>query len=648
MAQRFARILAGITFVAAGGGTALLVRLGIYSTVFLAGAISAGAGVYLLATRQRKATEVTQDAAPLSDVMRKRILRIATVLFFLFTAGSLLTLRSELYGKPAAYFALVAASAGMVALRIALLESTKEVRSTLAMIILVALNFFGSDQLVFPLGIGGGDGSTHLHFLVDPIVRSGFIPPTDPCGLFYGTFPTHHIFVAMGSILMSVDPTRVYYGFGTFAMTLLVPVEFLIGRSVFGTRVGLFAALLLSGSSYFIYWASHAAPTSYGLSLIGLILFALVTMLERPNSRLILVAGLFALALVLVHPYSTVIFGILLVGLVVGQVLARRAVPRPWPWGTRIVSVSFLYTLLIYWSNFSCLMTKSFQLTAQYYQLLTSEAQFPSGGIYNRLPLSLLFVNTAGDSILQFLVIIGFFLVLAYGVTPKMMMIVGPTLILFLVSIVGLVFPLTWLNPNRIYAFLEAIGFAPLAAFAVRAFIGYERRPPRGRLLFRVGLVGVVVAVFMFASPASTIAGFETSVFVGGQPFVKLYETPPEVASATWLCGYVAGPVTVNVSRSMFAEDRFDVRECVLLHGGSNGYLPIRPDRVVDPLALRPGALIWFSRYDKSPGFFRQLVGPNVFGSGLVERLSPSGDTTLGIDNRLYDNGAVQVYLVPG
>jgi len=647
MSQQFTRTLAGITCVVAGGGTALLAFLGISSTIFLAAAIAAGSGFYWVATRSREATEPKADAAPLSDATRKRVLRIAMVLFFLLTAGSLLTLRSDQYGKPAAYFVLVAASAGMIALRITLLETAKEVAPTLAMITLVALNFFGSDQLLFPLGIGGADASTHLQFLVNPIVQTGFLPPTDPCGLVYGAFPAHHIFVAMTAILTASDPTRTYYSLGALVMTAPVLVAFLIGRSLFGARIGLLAALILSGSSYFIFWAAHDAPLSFAVPLVGFLLLSFLTMLRGPNVRMIFVAGLFAVALVLTHPYSTIIFGLLLFGLLLGQ-LAVRHHPTRWPWGTRIVSVSFAYTLLIYWSNFTCLMTKSFQLTQQYWNLLVGEAQVPAGRVYNTLPLSLIFVNTVGDSLLQFLVIVGFFAVLARGPSRRMMMILAPTITLFIVSVVGFIVPLTYLSPNRIYVFLQFIGFAPLAAFAIRELVRFKRLPPKRRTLWQAVVAALLVGGFVFASSASTIAGFETSPFVGNQPYLKLYETPTEVASASWLCNYATGPVTINASRSLFALDRYQVRACLTANGGILDYLPIQPNKRIDTLSLQPGALLWFSRYDKFPGFLAQTVGPSGFGSGVVERLDPKGDAGLAVYNRLYDNGAVQVYLVPG
>src|SRR2546422_11365514 len=255
------------------------------------------------------------------------------VLFFLLTAGSLLTLRSDQYGKPASCFVLVAASAGMIALRITLLETTKEVAPTLAMITLVALNFFGSNQLVFPLGIGGADASTHLQFLVNPIVQTGFLPLTDPCGLVYGAFPAHHIFVAMTAILTATDPTRTYYRLGTLVMTTPVLVAFLIGRSLFGARIGLLAALILSGSSYFIFWAAHDAPLSFAVPLVGFLLLSFLTMLRGPNVRMIFVAGVFSGALVRFPPHSPILFCFLLFSLLPSPT-SGGAPPTRLPCGT--------------------------------------------------------------------------------------------------------------------------------------------------------------------------------------------------------------------------------------------------------------------------------------------------------------------------
>src|SRR3989442_2045933 len=100
MSQRFTRTLAGITCVVAGGGTAVLAFLGISSTIFLAAAIAAGSGFYLVATRIPEATEPEADAPPPAIANRNRALRVAMVLFFLLTDGSPVTLRADPYGKP--------------------------------------------------------------------------------------------------------------------------------------------------------------------------------------------------------------------------------------------------------------------------------------------------------------------------------------------------------------------------------------------------------------------------------------------------------------------------------------------------------------------------------------------------------------------
>src|SRR2546427_7908989 len=95
----------------------------------------------------------------------------------------------------------------------------------------------------------------------------------------------------MTAILTASDPTRTYYSLGALVMTTPVLVAFLIGRSLFGARIGLLAALILSGSSYFIFWAAHDAPLSFAVPLVGFLLLSFLTLLPRPHVRMIFVAG---------------------------------------------------------------------------------------------------------------------------------------------------------------------------------------------------------------------------------------------------------------------------------------------------------------------------------------------------------------------
>src|SRR5256712_11846600 len=106
----------------------------------------------------------------------------------------------------------------------------------------------------------------------------------------------------MTPILTATDPTRTYYSLGTLVMTTPVLVAFLIGRSLFGARIGLLAGLILSGSSYFIFWAAHDAPLSFAVPLVGVLLLSFLTMLRGPNVRMIFVAGVFSSRLRVVRP----------------------------------------------------------------------------------------------------------------------------------------------------------------------------------------------------------------------------------------------------------------------------------------------------------------------------------------------------------
>src|SRR2546428_13293308 len=133
----------------------------------------------------------------------------------------------------------------------------------------------------------------------------------------------------MTAILPASAPTRTYYSLGALVMTTPVLVAFLIGRSLFGARIALLAALVLSGSSYFIFWAAHDAPLSFAVPLVGFLLLSFLTMLRGPNVRMISVAGVFAVVLVPAPPPSTVILLFLPLSLLPRPPSAREHPPPP-------------------------------------------------------------------------------------------------------------------------------------------------------------------------------------------------------------------------------------------------------------------------------------------------------------------------------
>lgn len=641
----FVRILASATLVLTSVAVAAFDRLGFFSTIFLIGAVAIGCLTYLLFSRPPKVA--TEGAtAPLSLPTKKRLKRIMATLFFVLTAASLITLTSLDFGKSPSYFVATAAGASVLALYIGLVDTRKEAAAGILMVLVLAANLFGSSQLVFPLGIGGADSPTHIDFLVRPIVQSGAIPHSEQCGLIYDDFPAHHVLVATGSLMIASDPARVYYGLGALVMLVPVLVLFLIGRSLFGTRTGLLGALLLSGGSYFISWASHAAPLTFALPAMATLLLVALRLLDTFRAKLLVPAGLLGLVIILTHPYSSAIIGLGLAGLAVGQALIRGTsrVPR---WGPAVIAVLFGYTLLIDWTNLPCMLGTSLRLGRGYYQTITEEPLVSGTGVYDTLPLSTIFVNTLGDSILLSLAVFGFFVVASRGFSPRIMQVIGPTFALLSLSIVGLVSSLDYILPNRIYVYLQFVGFAPLAAVGVvRLVLGERDAPTRRKQWARLLISTAIAAAFVFASASSTIAGFETSLFTAGEPFVKLYNTESEIEAADWICVHSATTFVVRTSPSMHGLSRHVIRRCLAINGGLEEGLSV-VNGAFSVQFLEPKTLVVFSYYDLDPGFQSGVTGAGKLGQGVYERLDEDALSVFSAYDKLYDNGRMEIYSVP-
>lgn len=644
MTPRRTRWLALLVLCATALVTAYFVRRGSFSIVPLVGSAAIGSALFLLLSR----TRTRADAVPMRPETASRIRRLLATLFFLTTAGSIGVLAPVLNEKPIAYYVLAAASAAALGSFVLLASTRRETSAAIGMVVVLAMNLLGSNLLAFPVGIGGADSSTHIYFLVAPIVSGGAIPPLgDGCGFIYATFPLHHLLVASGALALGVAPTTAYYAIAVAVMLLPVLVAFLVARRLFGVRTGLLAATLLASASYFVGWASHAAPVTYSLPLIGASVLVLLKLVDLPRARLLVAALPIGLALILTHPYSSLIFGFILAGIVVAHRVAERNYQVS-TWGPSVVGVVFAFTLLIDWTNYSCLVTKSLGLATGWFSAFGGDDLLSSTNVNDELPLSVILANTVGDSFLFALAAVGFLALLSRRLVARHMLVVGPVVALLALAAIGLLTKLEYILPNRIYVFLQFVGLAPLAAFGIH--YGVRRdwgAVGGGRKAASVLVTGLLIGGIVFASSTSIIAGFETSPFVGDRPYVKLYATRYEEHAADWMCTYARAAPRVATSPSLHGLARQQIIGCypALLEGDLTK-LDATGDGMINTTRLTPGTFIVFSYFDLDPGFLAGTTGVGQTGSGIYGRLVPSAPAELDRYDKLYDGGPVQVFRV--
>ncbi len=649
------RILAAIVVGLLADLVVGLAMLGFPSIILLVGAAAIGSGGFLAITGVVPSRPTKGVGSQIRDITRRSLTLLTSTAFFLFSALGLLALVSHPYQKPMAYYLFTSASAAALAIQIGLVNTRRGVQATLVETFLLALSLFGSSQLVFPLGIGGSDARIHIGLLVAPILQTGHIPEYLHSGFVYSSFPAHHTLVAIASRVLMVDPATAYYLFGFLVMSLPILIGFLICRSLFGVKAGLLAALLLSGSSYYIFWASHAAPLSFAVPVISTIMLLLLRRIDRRGSGFVILAVFLMTSLVFTHPYSSVIFGFTLLGLVVllGLIAAQKGILTRHPhgaWSAKGMALLFLVLLLAHWMYYSSFLTSSVKLAEDYYQTLVHEALLSSPSVYDSLPLSIIFVNTLGDSVLISLAVIGFLLVISRRLSKQLMIVIAPLVTLLLLSLVGMLSNLIYLLPNRMYVFLQFLGLVPLAAFGL-SYLSHEGKSSRlasRKRWSRLVLSAFLVGSFVFLSSTSLVAGFETRPFVGDQAYAKVYDTESERNSVNWVCRYSATSATIEIPRSLAGLSRNQLKECLAGNDSLVKEIPITLDNSIDIEALDGASLVMISEYDSSLGFQSGLTGRGKFGQGINQRLDEDASSRLSIFNKIYDGGVVEAFSVPG
>ena len=618
------------------GMSVLLVRE-FLSLIFLVGFATIGAALSSFLFLRRKTRKVAKEMSRYSDpLFQRRLKRVVSIAFFVSFSLSLLTLCPGSLVKPPLYYLFVSLCAGLIVVDIGLVKGKTDIQMSLAKSFFLSLNIFLSSQIVFPYGIGGSDSITHLRELIYPIVENGRIPST---GFGYANFPVHHILVGETSQLISIDPVIVYNILGGFGSALVVIIGFLLGRHLFDAKLGLFSALLFSGSSYVIYWSAHPSQLTFALPLFGLLLLIAFYLSDRKSLGYRILVPIMATSIIFCHPYTSIVVFIVLFSMWgIEKFSHLRRVGHKL--SIQNVSIMFLAIMLGHWIYYSFLFETVVGYGNSYYLAIVSESLLAPPAVYDTYPLTLIFLNTIGVSIIVMMSVCGFLYIITRR-TPKRALLLGYSMALIATAGVGLVLRFVYILPHRVFVFIEAFALIFLAAAGIR-FIQLncpERRFSFVRVLFPIPLI---VFVFLFSS-MSTIAGFETSQFTGDQPYVKLYETSHERWSAEWAGNNLrceeghhiytgwsfSGFSKLHLLRSLGTDD-VDL-----------GEIPLSDANGADVDLIEDNSTILFSRFDIEIGFSSGQKVKGRFGQATLMRFDQEVLASFGLFDRIYDNGKI-------
>ena len=123
----------------------ILIRLGMYSYIFILASTIVGIATFLLITYLRDTKSVSSEESwPFNTAKKRRLSCLMSIAFFLSLSMSLLLISPGSSIKPMEYYAVVSICGALIAIDIIFLESKKAILANLAKSFMLTLSIFFS------------------------------------------------------------------------------------------------------------------------------------------------------------------------------------------------------------------------------------------------------------------------------------------------------------------------------------------------------------------------------------------------------------------------------------------------------------------------------------------------------------------------
>jgi len=566
-----------------------------------------------------------------------------SIIFFIFYSLSLLALLDGFYTKTIWYYLFVSVCTASIAMDILFINSKYTAKGTLLKCVLLFLNLSISNQILYPLGIGNPDNFYHVYGIIMPIIESGKVP----IGYVYSGFPMHHLLIVSTMYFIQPhSPLLIYNLLGAFLMSLAVIVIFLIGRMIVDVRFGLLSALLYCCCDYLIYWGSHPSHLSYMYSAILVFFFLLLKILYDKKVSTIVLCIIMSTYIIFLHHYSAFIMFFMLMSILLVELFFKTKLKEYKIKSFGIFTI-FILMLLTHWMYYSVIFNKFVNIADLYLKAFSSDILTYSKSItyYDTFPLRNLLLNEVGSSIFLCLSVIGLFYFIRHRSLFSNIVSLLFVILLFLIGI-GSILNLYYLLPNRIYAFMQELSMVFLASVSILWIIGNINRHQNAKKIIFV----LFILLLQFFSSSSTIAGFETSIFVGEQPYWKIYETDYERNSLLWIeRNYDANILNNNISASPSIVVNPHLISKIKIPFTNYRYYENGDDILVDTGNVSSNSYIVFNKFDEIIGFNFGRMGDSEYHVGSSRKTKTNSNTKKNLDLnsdilQVYNNGMLTVY----
>lgn len=558
--------------------------------------------------------------------------RLLTILFFIVCSISILFTRIAAYDKPLSYFIAVAFLIGILMIRIVFTEAY---RSNAILAILLGLNIFGSNQLVFPLGMGGPDESYHVP-LVEHIYETNHVVTGS---VTYSAFPGQHLTSAVSGIITGLSAQGAYRMIGLLGMLVLAFAVYLLGRRLGGVTLAMFVMIFYVTMSYVVFRGSHPTQMAHILPTFVFLFLSLFYILDRNEYRWRFIFVIFAFDIVVKHHYTAFI-ALIMVSVVTSAWCIFDKLSRRDNWfihskspyrtinsysptrGKIVLPLIFGLVYITHLSFTSGIVSNITELFVSFiYSLLNPAPQdLESASRFSGIPLPVFYINTVGEAILSALAVLGCLVHLQLR-DQRWLTIITWLASAILLILVGMIVEFPFVIPQRLYVIIQITALGFLAATGVMYLLSYATSLSTPSRNAAIAGVFAVVCVFALFSTASIIAGISTSPFNDDIPHPLLYDVAEQKESEEFMRSVGVKPQSIQWERSF----------------------PVQSDGTIDYSNAPSGSVIGLN-------YIRIESGIQVSdGSGLgAVSYTYLNRHTQGLDgsDRFYTNGRVDLYKV--
>ncbi|RSD35206.1 MAG: Uncharacterized protein CI953_311 [Methanohalophilus sp.] len=590
-------------------------------------ALTLGCALYITLKKRL----LIKDTVQKSSINEKRILDIAYLLLFSLS----LIIWNTSVDRPFSYFLIFSLCAGVLALSIYLSDNKLDYYIQYGKIILLSFNIKYSIYMLAGY-IPGVDPYAHAK-MNDLLANSGNIEVLMGKEMY---FPIMHIQTAVMEIISAV-PIKDATNFAVIVPFFIASTfVYLVGRELFGEKIGLFAMLLVNVSDFHIYWGSAPQTTSYGIILYYLLMYVLFKIFsENFNPKWITMSIFLIVTLIITHAVSSFIFVVTMFALVLGSLLYNY-----WYEKDRKIFYSGLFlisvvALLQHW--FIALYSrggKPFfdQIVSTLHYYVTGFADFlnrpeaTSEFVASTIPPFIeRFADTLGLSLYLFFAIIGSLLALSYKYRHQIKFnYIFVMLTLFAITFAFPLFGIRNIIPSRWFAF-EYFFVGMFAAFAIIHLSHVTNKIVLKKIF--VITIFCIMAFFMSASTFSN-SNVDSPLWLEDSTISTTYNTA-EIRGAETMAQF---------SDNLFSDSRY---------GGSvlGVYLDINNSGLQNKNQIferNNDILLWrkymldrpIRTFDKVEGYDRRIVKKEILGHETLEELESS--------QKIYTNNEVFGYYI--